>query len=242
MFVLVARGLAKAQRLEQEVGHADLVLDVQAREARQVVLGLPGHEIEEEFASSWRKRLEFGADLAVQRWPIVNARHQVRAFHERADGFAGDDPGFEGFGEARPGPGDLDQRQQMIRTVFVEVVVIEMRLLQLHRVQQHILDFVGREVEPVFPDVAAFDVVVFADLDVVGHGGDASRVTARQAFPDIDHAAGASGVGAEVNDPVQQLHAAALLRIEFDQGVSEHRRRRTQKIRREDQRYRIGRH
>src|SRR5262249_23491417 len=91
------------------------------------------------------------------------------------------------------GTSDLEKRQQMIRAVVVEKIVIEISRPHLPGVIEKALDLLRREIELVLPEIPALDVRVDVGLEVVGRERVEPRVEADQPLDRVPHPAVGSG-------------------------------------------------
>ncbi|MCY1345392.1 hypothetical protein D9M69_314520 [compost metagenome] len=95
----------------------------------------------------------------------------------------------------------------------------------------HAPGFLGRQVQPVFPQVAVLQPAVFGELLAVGDQREESGIAAHQALPGVEDAVvHALDEGAEVQRVAEQ---GGVVRVDVglvdaQQGVAEHRRRAVQ--------------
>ena len=189
------------------------------------------------------QRFSAFAQFALTRRAIVDLLDHAGVL-DRTHGVGGDRGEGELLGQLQARAGHLQQLQQAVGAVLVEEEVVEADLLQLPDVLDHAPGFFGRQVQPVFPQVAVFQAGVFGHFFPVGHQGEQAGVAAHQAFPGVQHAVvGAFDKGTEVQRVAE--HGAAVAvdvgLVDAQQGVAEHRRWAVEVGRREDQHRAMGR-
>jgi len=91
----------------------------------------------------------------------------------------------------------------------------------------HALGFLGREIQPVFPQVTVFQTTVLAEFLAVGQQGKQPGIATHQAFPGIQDAVVATlDIGAEIQRIAEHRRALRKVwRVDAQQRVAEHRRR-----------------
>ena len=143
--------------------------------------------------------------------------------------------------EVQAGVGDLQQRQQLVRTVAREEVVVEAGGARLPRVHDQPADLLRRQRKLVLPQVAALDVRVLLDLHVVRHDVEAAGESAGQPLQRVKNAVFRVDVGGEVDDVVQEEVPLASRARQAQERVAVHRRRAVDVRGRVDQRRRLRR-
>ena len=152
--------------------------------------------------------------------------HQPGSSTHRLNGIGGYGPGMETIGQAQARTCYLQQRQQVVGTVFVEEIVIVVRRQQLPKMPDQPIQLRRRERQAVLPQIAVLKIVVVAHLLEIGREREAAVIPAGQPLPGVTQTDWIGGMSGVVDGRRQQARAFVLTApVEAQQGMSEHRRR-----------------
>ena len=127
--------------------------------------------------------------------------------------------------QVKPRIGDFQQRQDVIGAIFLEIEIIKIRVAQFPGVPQHLKHLILRKVQPILPDVAALEIPILLDFQIIGHRGEIAFESPGHAHIGVCEAV-ARGDLSSIIDGIRQ--DAGLLGLAFlidpKQQVAEHRR------------------
>jgi len=114
----------------------------------------------------------------------------------------------------------------MIGTIFLKKEIVEVSIAEFPRMHQQTAHLIVRQVQPVFPDIAIFNVTVFLNLHIVRDRRKKTFVSSGKAFDGKHHAGIARHIGRVINGVGQNACLFRLaLPIDPQERMAEHRRR-----------------
>ena len=101
-----------------------------------------------------------------------NLLYEARLCGKRSNRVGRNSPETESFDEVQRGIRILQQRQEVVRTIFLEEKIVKRRVPKFPGVHEEPADLPIVKIQSILPDIAIFDVPIFLHLQVIGDGGD----------------------------------------------------------------------
>src|SRR5690349_757980 len=129
----------------------------------------------------------------------------------------------------------------MVGAVFLEEIVIKRGITEFPGMHEEPANLIAIEIEPIFPDIAIFDIAIFLYFEVVGKRRKISSIAAEDAAYRVVQIRARRHIGCEIDGVRQQTSLRRLSPlVDSKKGMSEHRGRIVHERGREDKRDRLG--